>query len=184
MKSFLIKLVWRFCSWWLVPRFLDICIFSYCINQIYFQNDLGSLWVEGPEYTVLPLRVRVGVVLLALGVSPPRPLPHLGRPPALGVLDGRETEMSSDSDSWTHPRPSGCAGVWVGQFVFVVIRHPHCLLPSYCVPAQSAPSTRWHRLEVRSGVRRDVRCRLGYFFHLELFCHSFSVLGLNWVMWR
>ena len=51
----------------------------------------------GPEYTVLPLRVCVRVVLLALGVSPPRPLAHLARPPALNVLEQKSQPVSQCS---------------------------------------------------------------------------------------
>ena len=119
----------------------------------------------GPEYTVLPLRVSVGVVLLALGVPPPGPLAHLARPPA--VIG-----------------PGGWSRVWLCQFVFVIICHPQSFLPPHCAPPD--PSTDRQGLEVRRGVRRDVRRCLWDFLHLKWLCFNLTqnLIELFVKFWR
>ena len=65
------------------------------------------------------------------------------------------------------------ANIWVRQFLFVIIIHPHRLLPSHCIDSSwghgshGAQIVQRHRLEIWSGVRWYVVRRLGYLLNLE-----------------
>ena len=83
------------------------------------------------------------------------------------------------------PGGEGAGNVWVWQRVFVVISHPHSLLPSYCIPTRSSGAGAVHRhcLEVWSGVGRYIRGSLRNFFNLltkEEFIAEFKRIELSW----
>ena len=129
----------------------------------------------GQNIPRLPLRVCVWVIiLLTLGISSSRLLSQFPWPPAsLESILKYPQWPPGHNGMRCYPMRSGgerAGNVWVWQFVFVVISHPHSLLSSYCIPSKSsrarAGAVHWHCLEIWSGVGRYIRCSLGDFFHL------------------
>ena len=175
MKSFLVKLVWRFCSGWFVPNSEELYIAAVNLTmndgeRLYVLWSLVYCWDHNIQsclsesvsesYSSLSEYRRLGFFPTLADLQPSVSWVWTWRTAQTRLGDVSLNQLR------THPWSGGGAGA-----VFVVFSHPQSLLSSYCVPPES---THRHCLEIRSSVGRDIRCSLGDFLNLKISFNSSS----------